>query len=187
MGFGEMAVLIHLFHQNRPSTCCAKLSSTSTIPHRQCTFKMGFGEMAVLIHLFYQNRPSTRCAKLSSISTIPHKQCKFETGFGKVLVLIGIFHSNRQLTGFQNCLLFCYPSFLMWVCQIVVHIQIYQNRPSTRYAKLPSILTIPHIVTFQMGFVGINTPYLMVQHIIGTDVLQVAYWARNKMSARVTC
>ena len=48
-----MAVLIHLFHPNRPSTRCAKLSSISTIPQKQCTFEMGFGEMAVLIHLYF--------------------------------------------------------------------------------------------------------------------------------------
>lgn len=60
MRFGEVAVLIHVFHQNQPSNRCAKLSSISTIPHKQCTFKMRFGEKAVLIHLQY-------CAKLMQV------------------------------------------------------------------------------------------------------------------------
>ena len=28
-------------------------------------------------------------------------------------------------------------------------------------------------MTFQMGFVGINTPYLMVQHIVRTETLPI--------------
>ena len=67
MGFGEIALLIHKFHQNRPSTRCAKLSSITTIPHKQRTCEMAFGDS-----ICHENRPSTCCAKLSSISTIPH-------------------------------------------------------------------------------------------------------------------
>ena len=62
MGFGEITVLIYIFHQNRPFTHCVKLSSISTIPHKQRTCEMGFGEITVLIHIFQHNRPSTRCA-----------------------------------------------------------------------------------------------------------------------------
>ena len=52
MGFVETAIFIHLFHQNRPSTCRAKLSSISTIPLIQCKLEMGPVEMAVPIHYF---------------------------------------------------------------------------------------------------------------------------------------
>ena len=98
MGLGVIAVLIHICHQCRPSTRCAKLSSISTTPHKQRTFEMGFGEIALLVHKFHQNRPSTRCAQLSSISSIPRKPRTFEMGLGEMAVLIHIFHHDRPST-----------------------------------------------------------------------------------------
>ena len=101
MGFGEKTVLIQIFNQNRPSTPCAKLSSVSTIPHKQITCVMGFGELTVVIHIFHQNRPFTRRAKLSSLSTIPHKQRTCEMGFGEMVVPIHILpDKNRRFTRF---------------------------------------------------------------------------------------
>ena len=176
MGFVETAIFIHLFHQNRPSTCRAKLSSISTIPLIQCKLEMGPVEMAVPIHYFIKidlppvlrnqcplflpfhiNKVRLRCDlvkrrspfTISSKSTF-HPLCKIS--------VLYFYHSTYTVRYVWDG--------IWWNRR--PHSLFHQNRPSTRCAKMSSISSIPLLkCKLEMGF---GETVVLIQYLIKIDL-----------------